>query len=149
MNADAIHSRDDCVTVCVTPCVMTASLEVTGSTDNSAAQQSLYSTPEYLTQLHPSVSYVMLTSYKGSTHAFLFELQYYTPAILALAGFRDKRTALLVAMLPAAVNSVGTLVGMWQIDKCGRRQAWLPSSCLHTFPFPNPLVEHIVVFLSP
>ena len=50
-------------------------------------------------------------------------LQYYTPAILELAGFRDNRTALLVAMLPAAVNSLGTLIGMWQIDKCGRRQA--------------------------
>lgn len=48
-------------------------------------------------------------------------MQYYTPAILELAGFRDNRTALLVAMLPAAVNSVGTLIGMWQIDKCGRR----------------------------
>ena len=53
----------------------------------------------------------------------LCALQYYTPAILELAGLRDNRTALLVAMLPAAVNSVGTLVGMWQIDKCGRRQA--------------------------
>ena len=49
--------------------------------------------------------------------------QYYTPAILELAGLRDNRTALLVAMLPAAVNSAGTLIGMWQIDKCGRRQA--------------------------
>ena len=49
-------------------------------------------------------------------------MQYYTPAILELAGFRDSRTALLVAMLPAAVNSLGTLVGMWQIDKNGRRQ---------------------------
>ncbi len=27
---------------------------------------------------------------------------YYTPAILELAGFRDKRSALLIAMLPAA-----------------------------------------------
>ena len=53
----------------------------------------------------------------------LCALQYYTPAILELAGLRDNRTALLVAMLPAAVNSAGTLIGMWQIDKCGRRQA--------------------------
>lgn len=50
-------------------------------------------------------------------------VMYYTPAILELAGLRDNRTALLVAMLPAAVNSAGTLIGMWQIDKCGRRQA--------------------------
>lgn len=54
-------------------------------------------------------------------------VMYYTPAILELAGFRDNRTALLVAMLPAAVNSVGTLIGMWQIDKCGRRKLLLGS----------------------
>ncbi len=53
----------------------------------------------------------------------LCALQYYTPAILELAGLRDNRTALLVAMLPAAVNSAGTVIGIWQIDKCGRRQA--------------------------
>lgn len=58
-------------------------------------------------------------------------LQYYTPAILELAGFRDNRTALLVAMLPAAVNSLGTLIGMWQIDKCGRRQASIQSQHFH------------------
>ena len=29
-------------------------------------------------------------------------VMYYTPAILELAGFRDKRSALLIAMLPAA-----------------------------------------------
>ncbi len=29
-------------------------------------------------------------------------VMYYTPAILELAGFHDKRSALLIAMLPAA-----------------------------------------------
>ena len=52
--------------------------------------------------------------------------RYFTPAILELAGFRDKRTALLVAMLPAGVNAVGTLAGMWSIDRVGRR--WGPLS---------------------
>ena len=33
-------------------------------------------------------------------------------------------------MLPAAVNSAGILVGMWQIDKCGRRQViYTPNLC--------------------
>lgn len=58
-------------------------------------------------------------------------MQYYTPAVLELAGFRDNRTALLVAMLPAAVNSVGTLFGMWQIDKCGRRCGRYMGMSLH------------------
>ena len=61
-------------------------------------------------------------------------LQYYTPAILELAGFRDNRTALLVAMLPAAVNSAGTLIGMWQIDKCGRRCCCCMCPALHCMP---------------
>lgn len=51
---------------------------------------------------------------------------YYTPAILQLAGVTDKRTALLVALIPAAVNAGGTLVGMAAIDRCGRRWVGLP-----------------------
>jgi Sugar (and other) transporter len=49
------------------------------------------------------------------------QVMYYTPAILQLAGVTDKRTALLVALIPAAVNAGGTLVGMAAIDRCGRR----------------------------
>ncbi len=61
------------------------------------------------------------------THQVLQQLagintvMYYTPAILELAGFRDKRSALLVAMGPAAVNAIGTVGGMWLIDHAGRR----------------------------
>lgn len=49
------------------------------------------------------------------------QVMYYTPAILQLAGVTDKRTALLVALIPAAVNAGGTLIGMATIDRCGRR----------------------------
>jgi hypothetical protein len=52
--------------------------------------------------------------------------RYYTPAILELAGIHDKRTALLVALAPAAVNALGTAAGMLCIDRCGRRWAFLP-----------------------
>ena len=34
-------------------------------------------------------------------------VMYYTPAILELAGFRDKRSALLIAMAPAAGRVLG------------------------------------------
>lgn len=54
-------------------------------------------------------------------------VMYFTPAILELAGFRDKRSALLVAMAPAAVNALGTVVGMWLIDRAGRRCDWIMS----------------------
>ena len=49
------------------------------------------------------------------------QVMYYTPAILQLAGVTDKRDALLVALIPAAVNAGGTLVGMAAIDRFGRR----------------------------
>jgi MFS transporter, SP family, solute carrier family 2 (myo-inositol transporter), member 13 len=51
---------------------------------------------------------------------------YYTPAILQLAGVTDKRDALLVALIPAAVNAGGTLIGMAAIDRCGRRYVESP-----------------------
>lgn len=75
-------------------------------------------------------------------------LQYYTPAILELAGLRDNRTALLVAMLPAAVNSVGTLVGMWQIDKCGRRQAVVLTTVFVIMVFIAVVIVTIMRFVS-
>lgn len=80
-------------------------------------------------------------------------MQYYTPALLELAGFRDSRTALLVAMLPAAVNSLGTLVGLLQIDKNGRRQViahnHVITQTLQVFRFPLSavlmLMQHVAV----
>ena len=42
-------------------------------------------------------------------------VMYYTPTILEIAGFVDKRQALFLSILPAFVNSVGTAIGMWYI----------------------------------
>lgn len=78
----------------------------------------------------------------------LCALQYYTPAILELAGLTDNRTALLVAMLPAAVNSAGTFVGMWQIDKCGRRQAVVITTVFIIMVFIVVVIFTIMCFLS-
>ena len=75
--------------------------------------------PELETAKTPCLT-AALSGLQGSLKCS-YMLQYYTPAILELAGFRSTRTALLLAMLPAGVNSVGTLVGMWQIDRQGRR----------------------------
>ena len=52
-------------------------------------------------------------------------VMYFTPSILELAGFHDKRTALLVAMLPAGVNALGTVAGGYAIERAGRR--WAPN----------------------
>ena len=48
-------------------------------------------------------------------------VMYFAPSILALAGFSSPRSAVLVAMAPAAVNALGTIVGMRLIDRLGRR----------------------------
>ena len=48
-------------------------------------------------------------------------VMYYAPVILAAAGVRGRREGLLVALAPAAVNALGTVVGMFAIDRCGRR----------------------------
>jgi Sugar (and other) transporter len=69
--------------------------------------------------LESSCAKQMTSSHKVTNHAP--QVMYYTPAILQLAGVTDKRTALLVALVPAAVNAAGTLVGMAAIDRCGRR----------------------------
>ena len=52
--------------------------------------------------------------------------RYFTPSLLQLAGVGNQ-TALLLAMLPALTNALGTLVGMRVIDRCGRRRLLLSS----------------------
>eukprot|EP00210_Caulerpa_lentillifera_P001632 g1570.t1 len=54
-------------------------------------------------------------------------VMYYTPSILEIAGFVDKQQALLFSIFPALVNALGTLVGMWCIDRYGRRKLLLSS----------------------
>ena len=50
------------------------------------------------------------------------------PSILQLAGVGSKRSALLVALLPAGVNAAGTLVGLATVERFGRR------CCVHPCP---------------
>lgn len=52
-------------------------------------------------------------------------VMYFLVSILSLAGISDNRMALLVAMGPAAVNAIGTIIGMAMIDRAGRRQILL------------------------
>lgn len=48
-------------------------------------------------------------------------VMYFAPSILGLAGFQSPRSAVLASVLPAAVNALGTVVGMRLIDQAGRR----------------------------
>eukprot|EP01025_Chloroclados_australasicus_P024996 TRINITY_DN2501_c0_g1_i4.p1 TRINITY_DN2501_c0_g1~~TRINITY_DN2501_c0_g1_i4.p1 ORF type:complete len:694 (+),score=63.39 TRINITY_DN2501_c0_g1_i4:81-2162(+) len=90
----------------------------------SASVIEMLKSPIVRSELHVGVGLQVLQQLLG-----INTVMYYTPAILLIAGVRDKRQALLMAMLPAAVNALGTIVGMWSIDKSGRRLLLLSSMC--------------------
>jgi SP family myo-inositol transporter-like MFS transporter 13 len=52
---------------------------------------------------------------------------YYSPTIVELAGFVSNRIALLLSLLVAAVNTLGTVLGIFLIDRCERRLLLLMS----------------------
>ncbi|GMH42012.1 hypothetical protein BSKO_09931 [Bryopsis sp. KO-2023] len=60
-------------------------------------------------------------------------VMYYTPTILQMAGFIDRRQALLASLLPVLINSLGSVIGMWLIDRVGRRNLLLPSAVAVSF----------------
>ncbi|KAH9308355.1 hypothetical protein KI387_036266 [Taxus chinensis] len=49
-------------------------------------------------------------------------VMYYSPSIMELAGFAAHRTALLLSLVVAGVNALGTVVGILLIDRSGRRR---------------------------
>lgn len=57
-------------------------------------------------QLHVGVTLQLLQQALG-----INTVMYFTPLILQLAGFTDRRQALLWACLPAAANVAGTIAG--------------------------------------
>ncbi|KAJ3696854.1 hypothetical protein LUZ61_000559 [Rhynchospora tenuis] len=54
-------------------------------------------------------------------------VMYYCPTIVQMAGFSSKQLALLLSLIVAAMNAVGTVIGIFLIDKCGRRLLALAS----------------------
>lgn len=52
---------------------------------------------------------------------------YYCPTIVQMAGFSSKQLALLLSLIVAAMNAVGTIIGILLIDRCGRRLLALAS----------------------
>eukprot|EP01018_Ginkgo_biloba_P018990 Gb_11512 [translate_table: standard] len=54
-------------------------------------------------------------------------VMYYSPSIMELAGFASHRTALLLSLLVAGMNALGTIAGILLIDRSGRRKLALSS----------------------
>ncbi|KAG9447087.1 hypothetical protein H6P81_013215 [Aristolochia fimbriata] len=54
-------------------------------------------------------------------------VMYYSPTIVQMAGFRSNQLALLLSLIVAALNASGTMVGIYLIDRFGRRRLALTS----------------------
>ncbi|URE23441.1 Sugar transporter [Musa troglodytarum] len=56
-------------------------------------------------------------------------VMYYSPTIVQMAGFTSNQLALLLSLIIAGMNAAGTIVGIFLIDRCGRRRLTLGSLC--------------------
>ncbi|XP_027117491.1 inositol transporter 1-like isoform X1 [Coffea arabica] len=54
-------------------------------------------------------------------------VMYYGPTIMQMAGFHSNQLALLLSLFVAAMNAIGTIVGIYLIDHVGRRKLALSS----------------------
>ena len=54
-------------------------------------------------------------------------VMYYSPTIVQMAGFRSNQLAILLSLIVAGMNAMGTIVGIYLIDYVGRRKLALSS----------------------
>lgn len=54
-------------------------------------------------------------------------VMYYSPTIVQMAGFRSNQLALLISLVVALMNAVGTILGIYLIDHIGRKKLVLTS----------------------
>ncbi|KAK9072507.1 hypothetical protein SSX86_008941 [Deinandra increscens subsp. villosa] len=54
-------------------------------------------------------------------------VMYYSPTIVQMAGFRSNQLAILLSLMVALMNAIGTIVGIHLIDHSGRRKLALSS----------------------
>ncbi|ELV10927.1 Proton myo-inositol cotransporter [Tupaia chinensis] len=53
---------------------------------------------------------------------FKTSIQYYSATILQMSGVEDDRLAIWLASVTAFTNFIFTLVGVWLVEKVGRRK---------------------------
>lgn len=58
---------------------------------------------------------------------FLSLHRYYSATILQMSGVEDDRLAIWLAALTAFINFIFTLVGVWLVERMGRRKLTLGS----------------------
>ena len=58
---------------------------------------------------------------------FLSHFRYYSATILQMSGVRDVKQAIWLASATAATNFLFTLMGVWLVERVGRRRLTLGS----------------------
>ncbi|KAH0641942.1 hypothetical protein KY285_032808 [Solanum tuberosum] len=56
-------------------------------------------------------------------------VMYYSPTIIQLAGIASNRTALLLSLVTAGLNTFGSIVSIYFIDRTGRKKILIISLC--------------------
>lgn len=56
-------------------------------------------------------------------------VMYYSPTIVQLAGFASNKIALLLSLITSGLNAMGSIVGMYFIDRTGRKKLLIISLC--------------------
>ncbi|KAK2642902.1 hypothetical protein Ddye_024665 [Dipteronia dyeriana] len=56
-------------------------------------------------------------------------VMYYSPAIIQLAGFASNQTALLLSLVTAGLNALGSIVSIYFVDRSGRKKLLIISLC--------------------
>lgn len=56
-------------------------------------------------------------------------VMYYSPTIVQLAGFASNETALLLSLVTAGLNAIGSIVSIYFVDRTGRKKLLVLSLC--------------------
>ncbi|KAL5702684.1 Integrin alpha chain-like protein (Alpha-int1) [Ranunculus cassubicifolius] len=75
---------------------------------------------------HQSMSKPSLNKICVCRH-FKNQSMYYSPTIVQMVGFQENKLALLLSLIVAGMNAGGTILGIYLIDKFGRRRLALTS----------------------